>query len=182
MGDIIVPGNSGANRRGGALSMQILATQMLLWGEQANYHLERFKAKLAKFPWESGLELYPCELLDCQTRSSLCAWTLRTGLEVLLPLNTVGLIIPKAGSLEKLNGGIVQGGKLDAGNNREIFLTVCGYTFNQTEINAAIALAIARRSALAELVPTMALVVELVVKPLELPWTEARRLLGATEL
>lgn len=133
MGRIIRPDGKPAN----AQQNSQLLVGCGIGGIRATYHLLKYTEKLTRYPGDCGIDLYPSETGEPKKIGYMSVWTVRTGVHIMLPYGAFGRLVARSSSVEKLCGGWIIDGTIDAGYTGELFIRVMGFTGLATDPDCA---------------------------------------------
>ena len=96
-------------------------------GLRAEYHELRYNDKIVKCPGDCGIDLFPCDIKKVEQKGPLAVYLVSTGVHILLPSGAYGRIVSRSSTIDKLNGGWVIDGTIDAGYTGEYFIRVAAH-------------------------------------------------------
>lgn len=108
----------------GPQEVQIPAIQVPITGLKAEFHLTRHKIKQSRHPLDAGMDLYPSEIKSVTPRGEIADIMVHTMLECHIAPGFKGIIHSRSSSIDRLCGGIVISGIIDAGYQGELLIRV----------------------------------------------------------
>lgn len=132
----------------------LFRSMVILHGETANFHLERFQAKLQKCPHDCGFDIFPQRVVDvCRFPTNQTMFTVGTQLYYTPSPGAYGFLTDRSSSIDKLAGGMIAPGKIDAGYTGEILVRVVCPTDNVWQhVQDAIHVCIKDKLAIAQMI------------------------------
>ena len=134
------------------------------FGTTAEFHLLKYHDKLARRPHDCGIDLFPSGIQTCDTCGYGRLYTINTGFYIILSPGYYGRLVERSSTIQKLPGARVIPGTIDAGYDGELLIRV----FSESSLTLTdIQKCIARREAIAQVIPTVCGEFHLVPRPLE---------------
>lgn len=159
-------------------NIQVVGTRIILAGERANMIAERHQEKLKKHPLDCGVDIFPHHIREMKKEDvevTAAAAELKpedtppydvlalndhqnliyihTALNWVSGPNTFSLLTERSSSIEKLNGGRVVQGIIDANYTGEIIVRVLAMTSVLDEVIGGIEMCIEEGLAVAQMIP-----------------------------
>lgn len=151
-----------------AQQIQVVGTRIALQGERAIFTAERHKVKLDKCPLDCGVDIYPLRIrimADAAPSPEDPAYDVlavndhrniiyvMTGLHWTTGPNTFSLLTERSSSPEKLNGGRVVQGIIDANYTGELIVRVEAATQELDDVIGGLEACIEENLAIAQIIP-----------------------------
>lgn len=148
--------------------LQLLGIPVYLRGDTAEFHIERHQAKLTKRPFDCGCDIYPQHIRTVKNSDPITSVdpayevielskgkrliNVHTGLQWTPVPQNFALLTERSSSVEKLNGGRVIQGIIDAGYEGELIVRVEADTADLDEVIAGIEECIDQKLAIAQMI------------------------------
>lgn len=157
---------------------QVVGTRIILAGDRAEFTASRHKDKLSKHPMDCGVDIFPLRI-RAMSKEDLAVTAaaaeipvvdtppydvlalnehqnmiyIHTGLNWVTGPNTFTLLTERSSSVEKLNGGRVIQGIIDANYTGEIIVRIMALTEALDDVIGGIEMCIEENLAVAQMIP-----------------------------
>jgi len=149
--------------------VMINAAPIMVKGLKADHHIQQFKLKYSRCPFDAGFDVYP-DRADPETIRLDTAMIIKIGTSVnfCFPIGTFGYLCERSSSSEKLGGARVRPGVFDAGYTGECFIVVICPLESLEVVLSRIKIAQQAQHALAQMIviPTL--------HPAFIPWEDRK--------
>lgn len=134
--------------------MKPVVAQIYMSGDRAEFHAEMYGRKMREYKFDCGFDLYPDAIFETRVIGGANIFRLSTGVRLILPPGTYGRLVARSSSIEKMAGGQVLDGTIDAGYKGELFIRALCHFDHAGWVKDAIEDAIKSNLALAQIIVT----------------------------
>lgn len=126
-------------------------------GEYSEFHLAKYRAKIARHPSDCGFDLYGLRVIKCERigRGSYFLALIDTGIHLVFPHGVKGELVSRSSSLEALHGARIEPGQIDAGFSGNLIVRVTSLLLDMADVSSALLTCIENQTAIAQVIPVV---------------------------